>query len=205
MVAEQVDKGTSKSKKATVLPSAMGMVATFDFELVERYGELLAAESKLRGEDVVGAPAMRVPGDFSQDPFLTGVIGKHIIMGIQATGAKAAAVEFPVGSGRDLRERDLIPYEMAVKDGQLAAVVSDEQIEPVLCDDWGFTGQLLTSDEVERGAGADVQIPEQHGAVARELAGRAITLLKNDRALLPLDPAAAPVHRDGAVVEATGG
>ncbi|QYH19390.1 hypothetical protein JKI95_09810 [Corynebacterium aquatimens] len=160
-MAEKVDKGTSKSKQATVLPSAMGMAATFDFVLVERYGELLAAESKLRGEDVVGAPAMRVPGDFSQDPFLTGVIGKHIIMGIQATGAKAAAVEFPVGSGRDLRERDLIPYEMVVKDGQVAAVVSDEQIEPVLCDDWGSPA---SSSPATRLRGARAMVVRFRGA-----------------------------------------
>ena len=189
MEAEKVEKGTSKSKGATVLPATVGMAATFDFELVERYGEVLAAEAALRGEDVVLAPAMGLPGEFSEDPFLTGVIGKHIIMGIQATGAKAAAVGFPVGTGRDVRERDLIPFEMAVKDGRVACVVGDARIEPVLCDEWGFTGRILTSDEVERGAGADVQIPEQHGAVARELASRAITLLRNERALLPLDPA----------------
>lgn len=167
-MGDEVLQGASASVEA--LPSTRGMTATFDFELIERYGEVLAAEAKRSGEDVAAAPPMRLPGGFSEDPFLTGVMGKHLIMGIQAAGVRAAT-GLPAGD-----PRNLIPYEMAVKDGQVACVTAEHP----LLDDWGFRGSVIPNAPVPR--------VEGHAEVARMLAGRTITLLKNDGALLPLSP-----------------
>lgn len=178
-------------------PHITGLGATFDWDLVERYGEILALGAKQRGEDVVAVAGMDGGPSFSPDPFLAGVMGKHLTMGIQKRGVDAQAQLAPAAlDERELRENALIPFEMAIKDGHLARVsVSSSQAEHLLRDEWGFNGF----------ATAPAPAPRPASGYSDELAAmsaRTVVLLDNAAGLLPLGPATAgPIAVTGAVAE----
>ncbi|MEH0147277.1 fibronectin type III-like domain-contianing protein [Corynebacterium sp. Q4381] len=165
-------------------PHTAGIAATFDWDLAERYGEILAFGARERGEDAVS-----VPGRLSENPFLTGVMAKHITMGIQKTGVDGQAVLAPASAGeRALREHDLIPFEMSIKDGNLARVqvgVSEGAAgaERVLRDEWGFSGFVSEDAPAEVAAGYEDELAA--------ITDRTVVLLDNAAGLLPLDPASA--------------
>lgn len=167
-------------------PHTVGIAATFDWDLAERYGEILALGAAERGEDVVEVPGMGAGTErLSTDPFLTGVMAKHITMGIQKRGVDAQAVLTPSADGeRALREHDLIPLEMTIKDGDLARVrvgapVIAAHTERVLRDEWGFNGFVSESAPAEVAAGYEDELAE--------MTDRTVVLLNNAAGLLPLD------------------
>lgn len=170
-------------------PDTVGIAATFDWDLAERYGEILAFGARERGEDAVEVPGMGAGTErLSADPFLTGVMAKHITMGIQKRGVDAQAVLDPATAGADderaLREHDLIPLEMTIKDGDLARVqvgasVIAAHAERVLRDEWGFNGFVSESASAEVAAGYEDELAA--------MTDRTVVLLNNDAGLLPLD------------------
>ncbi|MFI8194206.1 glycoside hydrolase family 3 protein [Streptomyces sp. NPDC085946] len=126
-------------RTSALLPSASALGATWDEELVERLGGLLALEAARKGVDVVLAPTLNLHRSplggrhfecFSEDPELTGRTGAALIRGIQALGVAATAKHY-VGndsetdrltvdvrvSERALREVYLAPFEAAVEAG----------------------------------------------------------------------------------------
>ncbi|MFS8197565.1 glycoside hydrolase family 3 C-terminal domain-containing protein [Streptomyces sp. CWNU-52B] len=126
-------------RTALLLPSASALGATWDDDLVERLGSLLAAEARRKGVDVVLAPNLNLHRSplggrhfecLSEDPELTGRLGAALIRGVQARGVAAAAkhyvandseserltVDVRVGE-RALREVYLAPFETAVAAG----------------------------------------------------------------------------------------
>lgn len=105
---------------------------------------------------------------FGEDPYLTGSMGVAEVKAIQAKGLIAMPKHF-LGNEQEtnrqkiqqtidpqvLRELYMIPFEMAVKDGKAASVMcaynyvngvhsceSEELLNKVLRDDWGFTGYV---------------------------------------------------------------
>lgn len=178
-------------------PHITGLGATFDWDLVERYGEILALGAQQRGEDVAAVAGMDGGPLFSSDPFLAGVMVKHLTMGIQKRGVDAhAQLDAGAPNERKLRENALIPFEMAIKDGDLARVSvssaeSSAEAEHVLRNEWGFDGF------------APAPPPTPSPGYEEELdamSARTVVLLDNAAGLLPLDPAAAgPIAVTGAV------
>jgi beta-glucosidase len=118
-------------------PTALG--ATWDPDLVERIGSLLASEARRKGIDVVLAPTVnlhRTPFAgrhfecYSEDPLLTGILAGAMVRGIQAEGIGACAKHFVANDSetermtydarideRTLRELYLMPFEMLVEAG----------------------------------------------------------------------------------------
>ncbi|GGQ82110.1 glycosyl hydrolase [Streptomyces flaveolus] len=134
-------RGQSWDERSTsvLLPSATALAATWDEELVQRLGGLLAAEARRKGVHVLLAPTLNLHRSplagrhfecFSEDPELTGRIGAAFIRGVQDQGVAATAkhyvandsetdrltVDVRVGE-RALREVYLAPFEAAVAAG----------------------------------------------------------------------------------------
>lgn len=186
---------------ATSLPMTIGLAAGFDLKLVRRYGDLIGSETATYGQHVLEAPGLclhRVPTAgrtfeyFSEDPYLTGAMGVQIIRAIQAHDVIAMAKHFVLNDTEYerfrvsveideavLREMYLLPFEMAVKDGQVAAVMSAYNrirgvyateyrytLTDILRQEWGFDGYVQSdfwstrSAAPSLNAGLDREMPD---------------------------------------------
>ena len=121
------------------IPSGAALGATWNPELVEELGGVLAAETRARGCHVLLAPTVnlhRTPLGgrnfecMSEDPYLTGRIAVGYIRGVQAGGIATTVKHFVANDSeferttissevdeRTLREVSMRPFQMAVQDG----------------------------------------------------------------------------------------
>lgn len=173
----------------TVFPQAIALGATWDVDLVEKVGALIAKEGRAVGDHLGFAPMLGVLRDvrwgrteegYGEDPYLVGKIGAAYINGLQGrgetrfdenhmmatakhfvadgepmAGMNGASVEI---SDRMLREVHLLPFEMAVKEAKVGAVMPAHHsvngvpchankylIDEVLRKEFGFDG-IVVSD-----------------------------------------------------------
>lgn len=133
------------SAKATALPSAMGVAASFDRDVAAMFGTVIATEMNELGLHVFEAPGVnlaRLPilgrnfEYFGEDPYLSGVMAVAETRAIQDKGLIAMVKHYVANEQETnrmsiqesvdrqvLRELYLLPFEMAVKDGKAAAVM----------------------------------------------------------------------------------
>jgi beta-glucosidase len=111
----------------TQLPAPLGLAATFDTTLARQYGEVVGAEARGQGIDVVQGPDLnvdRVPESgrayesYGEDPFLTTAVGVADIEGIQSQGVLAQA-------------KHLVAYSQETDRGVLDARVSDRTLQEI--------------------------------------------------------------------------
>ena len=88
------------SPPATSLPMTIGLAAGFDPELARAYGDVIGSEAATLGQHVLEGPGVclhRVPIGgrnfeyFSEDPYLSGVLGVQVAKAIQAHDVIAVA------------------------------------------------------------------------------------------------------------------
>ena len=128
------------------VPSPTALAATWDEELVEKLGGLLASEARRKGVDVVLAPTVnlhRTPYGgrhfecFSEDPLLTARIGVGYVCGLQDGGVGATVKHFVANDSetermtldarldeRTLRELYLAPFEAIVREAGVWSVMA---------------------------------------------------------------------------------
>jgi beta-glucosidase len=133
------------SAKATALPSAIALAASFDPAVATEFGNVIGTEANNLALHVFEAPGVnmaRIPvlgrnfEYFGEDPYLTGTMAVAEIKAVQGMGVIAMAKHFAANEQetnrmsiqeivdrRVLREIYLLPFEMAVKDGHTAAVM----------------------------------------------------------------------------------
>lgn len=133
------------SAKATALPSALAVAASFDPAAASRFGDVLGTEARNLGLQVLEAPGMnlaRVPQGgrnfeyFGEDPVLSGAMAVAEIRAVQEHGVIAMAKHFVANEqetdrftiqeaidDRVLHELYLLPFEMSVKQGKVASVM----------------------------------------------------------------------------------
>jgi beta-glucosidase len=136
---------STASAKATALPSAMAVAASFDRAVAAKFGDVIGIESRNRALHVLEGPGLnlaRVPQGgrnfeyFGEDPFLTGTMGVAEIRAMQHHGVIAMAKHFvanehetnrttenAIVADRVLHELYLLPFEMAVRSGDAASVM----------------------------------------------------------------------------------
>lgn len=127
----------SVQPRGALLPSATAMGATFDTKLMHSVGNMLAAETKEKGCQLLLAPTVCLQRSpllgrgfeaFGEDPILSGMMGSSYINGVQEDGVAVSIKHYAAHdqssispeddlrvSERALRETHLLPFQLAVK------------------------------------------------------------------------------------------
>ncbi len=207
------------SPPATCLPMAIGVAASFDPEVAHAYGDIIGSEAATLGQHVLEGPGVclhrsAIAGRnfeyFSEDPYLSGVMGVQVTRAIQAHHVIAMAKHYIVNDQETerfrtsveveenvLRELYLLPFEMLVKDADIAAVMSSYNrvrgvyatenryvLTDILRKEWGFEGYVQSdfwscrSAAASLNAGMDLEMPD-----AKWLNETTITNALNDTSL----------------------
>ena len=179
-----------RADECTVFPQAIALGATWDVDLVEKVGNVIAKEGRAVGAHLCFAPLLGVLRDvrwgrteegYGEDPYLVGKIGAAYINGLQGreekrfdenhvvatakhfvadgepmAGMNGASVEI---SDRMLREVHLLPFEMAVKEAKVGAIMPAHHsvngvpchankylIDEVLRKEFGFDGVVVSDN-----------------------------------------------------------
>ncbi len=189
------------SPPATSLPMTIALAAGFDLGLATAYGDLIGSETATLGQHVLEGPGVclhrtAIAGRnfeyFSEDPYLSGVMGVAVTTAIQAHEVIAMGKHYVVNDQEYerfrtnvevdehvLRELYLLPFEMLVKDGQIAAIMSAYNrvrgtyatenrytLNDVLRHEWGFDGYVQSdfwscrSAAGSLNAGMDHEMPD---------------------------------------------
>ena len=165
------------SPPATSLPMTIGLAAGFDPDLAHSYGDVIGSETATLGQHVLEGPGVclhrtTIAGRnfeyFSEDPYLSGVMGVAVTKAIQAHNVIAMAKHYVVNDQEYerfrtsvevdehvLRELYLLPFEMVVKDADIAAIMSSYNrvrgvyateyrytLTDILRTEWGFDGYV---------------------------------------------------------------
>lgn len=165
--------------KAVALPCGTLLACTFNTDLNEELFGFLGIEMLKNKVDVLLGPGMNIHRHplngrnfeyFSEDPFLTGVMGSAQIRGLKSRGVTGTIKHFacnnqetgrmivnPVVSERALREIYLKGFEIAVKEGHADSVMTTycqingvftsgnyDLVTTVLRNQWGFKGIVMT-------------------------------------------------------------
>jgi beta-glucosidase len=161
------------------LPSPTALAATWDRELARRVGRVLAREAHRKGVHVLLAPTVNLHRSplggrhfeaYSEDPYLTGVIGTAYVQGVQDGGVGVTVKHFVANDAetdrftvdnvvdeRTLRELYLAPFEAIVRDARPWGVMAaynavngvsmtehERLIGDVLRGEWGFDGVVVS-------------------------------------------------------------
>ncbi len=178
LVHEEVLTGLSMWKCAT-FPTPLAWGAAGNPELVERMAALIGGTMRELGIHQGLAPVLDVVKDarwgrveecIAEDPYMVGEIGTAFVKGLQSAGVHATLKHFvgysaskagrnfgPVSAGpRELADQLLIPFEMAILDGNARSVMhsyaeidgmpvaaNQEMLTGVLRDKWAFGGTVV--------------------------------------------------------------
>jgi beta-glucosidase len=165
------------SPPATSLPMTIGLAAGFDPDLAHAYGDIIGSETATLGQHVLEGPGVclhrtTIAGRnfeyFSEDPYLSGVMGVAVTKAIQAHDVIAMGKHYVVNDQEYerfrasvevdehvLRELYLLPFEMLIKDAGIAAIMSAYNrvrgvyateyryaLTDILRTEWGFDGYV---------------------------------------------------------------
>src|SRR3954462_11719906 len=189
------------SPPATSLPMTIALAAGFDADLAHDYGDVIGSETATLGQHVLEGPGVclhrtTVAGRnfeyFSEDPYLSGAMGVAVTKAIQAHDVIAMGKHYVLNDQEYerfrtnvevdehvLRELYLLPFEMLVKDAEIAAIMSAYNrvrgvyateyrytLTDILRTEWGFDGYVQSdfwscrSCAPSLNAGMDHEMPD---------------------------------------------
>uniref|UniRef100_A0A7S4WBQ9 beta-glucosidase n=1 Tax=Alexandrium monilatum TaxID=311494 RepID=A0A7S4WBQ9_9DINO len=196
-------RGTSWSGPCSVVtPCGMALGSSWNVDLVKQVGTMLGEEAKTKGANVLLGPTVnlaRVPISgrnyemMGEDPHLVSKLGVAYVQGVQGVEGVGACVKHLVANDQErsrffisaevdhdvLHEVHLRPFEAAVKEGHVMAVMTAYNrvngvfcsehkwlLEDVLRKTWGFKGMVISdwggAHDTEKSlkAGLDVEMPK---------------------------------------------
>src|SRR6266568_8370046 len=132
--------GFTSGVKAACFPAEISLASTWNIDLLERVGQALAREAKMKGAQVLLAPTVNIQRSplggrnfesFSEDPFLSARLAVAYITGLQREGVGASIKHYVCNDEeferfslssevreRALREIYLQPFEAAVREAR---------------------------------------------------------------------------------------
>ena len=172
-------EGTDQTFYATGFPIGTCLACTWNTELVEEVGRAIGNETLEYGCDVILGPGLNIHRNplcgrnfeyYSEDPFVTGVIGAACVKGIQSQGVGVSIKHFAVNSQegdrtrvsenvtqRALREIYLRGFERVVRESNPWTIMSSynringvyamgnqDLLTDVLRNDWGYQGIVMS-------------------------------------------------------------
>ncbi len=181
-------------------PAGVSLAATWNPELIHRVGVALGEETRTKSAHMLLAPTVNIHRSplggrnfecYSEDPYLTSRIAVSYIKGVQSQGVSACIKHFVCNDSeferlsissevreRALREIYLIPFEAAVKEADVWAIMGAYNrlngthccehpylLSEILKGEWGFQGVVVsdwtaTKSTVESAnAGLDLEMP----------------------------------------------
>lgn len=155
---------------AACLPVGIAIGATWNTELIEQLGGVLADEAKSKGASILLAPTINIHRStlngrnfecYSEDPWLSGQMAAAYITGLQAGGIGACPKHFVANDSeferytmnsivdeRALREIYLPPFKAAVQKGGAWAVMSGyNKVNGVWCSENSTLLKDILKDE----------------------------------------------------------
>jgi beta-glucosidase len=131
---------------ATYLPTELALAATWNPTLAHLFGEVLGAESRARGKNIILGPGVniiRTPLNgrnfeyFSEDPFLSSCMGVEYIQGVQSQGMAACVKHFAANNQetkrgeidvhideQTLREIYLFAFERCIREAGVLSIMA---------------------------------------------------------------------------------
>ncbi len=163
----------------TGFPSAIIVAGTWNLNVVKYYGEVVGTEgvqAQLGGWYAPGMNIHRSPfcgrnyEYYSEDPFISGMIGAYVVKGVTEMGVYSYIKHFAINetelernglytwlTEQTLREVYLRPFEISVKVGKANAIMSSYNrigdtwtggsyslMTEILRNEWGFKGAAVT-------------------------------------------------------------
>ena len=132
-----VSKAMDERDTALLMPSGTALAATWNPELITEIGELIGQQGIERGVSAILGPNLNMPRSpltgrgfemFSEDPFLTGILGAAWVDGVQSQGVGSCTKHVVANDSEKerrrmnssveptpLRETYLRPFETAVR------------------------------------------------------------------------------------------
>ncbi len=188
------------STPSVCIPCGSALGATWDPQVVGAASAAVARQAREKQARVLLAPTVNLHRHplwgrnfecFSEDPYLSGKLAAAYIVGAQAEGVMATVKHLVCNETeherrmcssevdeRTLRELYLLPFEMAVREGHVRAVMTSYNrlngayladdahlLTTVLRGEWGFDGIVMTdwwaaaSTEEAAEAGLDIEMP----------------------------------------------
>ena len=177
--ADGGDNGVAESLPATSFPTAATTASGWNPENLKKLGKAIAEECRYYGVHTLLGPGVNIKRNplcgrnfeyFSEDPYLSGVMGAALIDGVQSNGVGACVKHFAlnnsenyrfmgnsVASEKTMRNLYLKPFEYIVKHAKPAAVMcAYNQINGTFCsenkwlltdvlrNEWGFDGVVMS-------------------------------------------------------------
>src|SRR5260221_14333094 len=138
--------GFSAGVKAACFPAEISLASTWDQDLLQRVGQALAREAKMKGAKVLLAPTVNIQRSplrgrnfecFSEDPYLSALLAVAYITGRQWEGVGASLKPFVCNDEdfkrfsissevreRALREIYLLPFQAAGREARQGTILA---------------------------------------------------------------------------------
>jgi len=171
--------GINDSLPSTCFPPAVAVGSSWDPELAARIGEAVGREGRAFGVSVILGPGVNIKRSplcgrnfeyYSEDPYLSGVLGSAHVTGMHQAGVGASVKHFAANNQehermrisadvdeRTLREIYLPAFERVVREARPATVMCSYNkingiyashnrwlLTDVLRGDWGFEGAVVS-------------------------------------------------------------
>jgi beta-glucosidase len=185
---------------ATAFPVSVNMAASWDTNMIYRYGVALGAETRAKGKTVILGPCVGIQRfplggrnfeSLGEDTYLSSRLAVNYVKGVQKNDVMATIKHYAcndqewqrnfydvIVDERSLRETHLAPFEAAVKEAGVRAVMTSyniingqhasenrQLVKEILKEDWGFKG-IVMSDWVSvysavdaANNGLDIEMP----------------------------------------------